>query len=404
MPYKKPKMTPLAAARERSRIDSRKRSKLNADARMRTTFRTPGEVKSGVVMPVGAAISGVYRAAASRRTASGMTPSQRRRANVDPVVVQKRLAALERRTKVSPESQKRARAAADRTERTIGSRLMDKADDAARNAELRGRRQKRIIAKPRFTASNNKRLAERKEALNSPTRGRVKPGPVIRQRMDNPTPNTSPVESMRFFGRATREGYRPAGRVEAKPGVAPVESRRTPKVPRKPKPATALAPRRTSVSQAERTASNRTAQEQAGRYGKGPSDAQKIADRQKWREAQVGKPAKPKAPNPREMEVNKAAIAGERIRPVPARPKTKVSTKIKVEEERVSKQNPRAAEREAKAKADASKPRGTSSPYKPDAKEARNLARRDDVAARRAAAAERLRKDLASRKKGSRKP
>jgi hypothetical protein len=104
------------------------------------------------------------------------------------------------------------------------------------------------------------------------------------------------------------------------------------------------------------------------------------------------------------MEVNKAAIAEERIRPVPRRPKTKVSTKIKAEEERVSKQNPKAVEREAKAKADAAKPRGTASPYKPDAREARNLARRDDVAARRAAAAERLRRDLATRKKGSRKP
>jgi hypothetical protein len=334
-----------------------------------------------------------------------MTPSERRRANVDPKTVEKKLASLERRTRVSPEAQRRARASAARAKASSERRVMDRNDEDIKTLEIKRLAGKgRFIQRPRFTASNSKRLAERKEALNSPTRGRVKQGPVIRQRMDNPTPNTSPVESMRFSGRTTREGYRPAGRVESKPGVVPVVSRRTPKVPRKPKPAKALAPRRTSISQAERTASNRAAQEQAGRYGKGPSDAQKIADRQKWREAQAGKPAKPKAPNPREMEVNKAAIAEERIRPVPRRPKTKVSTKIKAEEERVSKQNPKAVEREAKAKADAAKPRGTASPYKPDAREARNLARRDDVAARRAAAAERLRRDLATRKKGSRKP
>jgi hypothetical protein len=131
------------------------------------------------------------------------------------------------------------------------------------------------------------------------------------------------------------------------------------------------------------------------------TDAERMQARQKWREAQEGKPAKPKAPNPREMEANKAAIAGERIRPVAARPKTKVSTKIKAEEERVSKQNPKAAEREAKAKADAAKARGTASPYKASSSTTRRSA---DVAARRAAADERLKNDLASRKKGSRKP
>ena len=390
MPYKKPKMTPKAAARARATG--------RANARTRQSLMTPGDVTTTGIVPVGAAIGAVYRAAASRRTTNAMmTPSQRRRANVDPVVVQKRLASLERRSKANPESQKRARASAARTKRSSEARQIDKMDDAARRAELTSRNPNKMVRRPRFTSAGNRRLAERKEALDSPTRRGYKQPPVIRQRMDNPTPNTSPVESMRFTGRDTRAGYQPAGRVAG----APDGVKRRVKVSRRPKPARALAPRRTTISEAERLEKNRVSQDYAGRYGRGPSDAQKIADRQKWREAQAGKPAKPKAPTPREMEANKAAIAGERIRPVAARPKTKVSTKIKAQEERVSKQNPKAAEREAKAKADAAKARGTSSPYKADS---RNASRRQDVAARRKAADERLKNDLASRKKGSRKP
>lgn len=394
MPYKPPKMTPKAAARARAAG--------RANARTRQSLMTPGRVTTTGVAPIGAALGAVYRAAASRRTSNAMmTPSQRRRANVDPVVVEKRLASLARRSKASPESEKRARASAARTKRTSEARQIDKMDDAARRAEVTKRNPNKMVPKPRFTRSGSKRLVERKEALNSPTRTRYKPGPIIKQRGDERTPYTTPAESMRFSGKTTREGYQPAGQMPKKPGAAPESVSRRVKVPRKPKPASSLVPRRTTMSEAERREKNRVSQDYAGRYGRGPSDAQKIADRQKWREAQAGKPAKPKAPTPREMEANKAAIAGERIRPVAARPKTKVSTKIKAEEERVRKQNPKAAEREAKAKADVAKPRGTASPYKPSESATRRSA---DVAARREAAAERLRNALASRKKGSRKP
>ena len=391
MPYKKPRMTPKAASRERS--------KLRAQGRFRGDLLRPPEIQSGVVMPVGAAIGAVYRAAASRRTTNAMmTPSQRRRANVDPVVVQKRLASLERRSKASPESQKRARASAARTKRSSEARQMDKMDDAARQAELTKRNPNKMVRRPRFTAAGNKRLAERKEALNSPTRrgykqpaGGAKENPreaEMRRRAVSQPSGASAPESMRFLGRATRAGYQPAGRVAG----APDGVKRRVKVSRRLKPAPVAAPRR-PLRQADGT----------DRYGNRPgmTDAERMQARQKWREAQEGKPAKPKAPNPREMEANKAAIAGERIRPVAARPKTKVSTKIKAEEERVSKQNPKAAEREAKAKADAAKARGTASPYKASSSTTRRSA---DVAARRAAADERLKNDLASRKKGSRKP
>ena len=394
MPYKPPKMTPKAASRERS--------KLRAQGRFRGSLLRRPEIQSNVVMPVGAAIGAVYRAAASRRTTNAMmTPSQRRRANVDPKKVERQLADLERRFRASPEGQRRARASAARTKRSSEARQMDKMDDAARRAELTSRNPNKMVRRPRFTAAGNKRLAERKEALNSPTRTRYKPGPLIKQRGDERTPYTTPAESMRFSGKTTREGYQPAGQMPKKPGAAPESVSRRVKVSRKPKPASSLVPRRTTMSEAERREKNRVSQDYAGRYGRGPSDAQKIADRQKWREAQAGKPPKPKAPNWREMEANKAAIADARIKPVPARPKTKVSTKINADEERVSKQNPKAAEREAKAKADAAKPRGTASPYKASSSTTRRSA---DVAARRAAADERLKNDLASRKKGSRKP
>lgn len=400
MPYKKPRMTPKAASRERS--------KLRAQGRFRGSLLRPPEVQSNVVMPVGAAIGAVYRAAASRRTTNAMmTPSQRRRANVDPKKVERQLADLERRFRASPEGQRRARASAARTKSGSEARQMGKMDDAARRAELTNRNPNKMVRRPRFTPAGNKRLAERKEGLNSPTRkgyrqpsGGAKESPreaeMRRRAVEQPSGASAP-ESMRFTGRTTRAGYQPAGRVAG----APDGVKRRVKVSRRPKPARALVPRRTTISEAERREKNRVSQDYAGRYGRGPSDAQKIADRQKWREAQAGKPAKPKAPNPREMEANKAAIADARIKPVPARPKTKVSTKIKAEEERVSKQNPKAAEREAKAKADASKPRGTASPYKASSSTTRRSA---DVAARRAAADERLKNDLASRKKGSRKP
>lgn len=400
MPYKPPKMTPKAAARARATG--------RANARTRQSLMTPGRVTTTGVAPIGAALGAVYRAAASRRTSNAMmTPSQRRRANVDPVVVEKRLASLARRSKPSPESEKRARASAARTKRTSEARQIDKMDDAARRAEVTKRNPNKMVPKPRFTRSGSKRLVERKEALNSPTRrgyrqpaGGARETPreaeMRRRAVEQPSGASAP-ESMRFSGKSKRGGYQPAGRVDG----APDGVKRRVKVSRRPKPARALTPRRATISETERRERNRVSQDYAGRYGRGPSDAQKIADRQKWREAQAGKPAKPKAPTFREMEANKAAIAGERIRPVAARPKTKVSTKIKAQEERVSKQNPKAAEREAKAKADAAKARGTSSPYKASSSTTRRSA---DVAARRAAAAERLKNDLASRKKGSRKP
>lgn len=391
MPYKKPRMTPKAASRERS--------KLRAQGRFRGSFLRPPEIQSGVVMPVGAAIGAVYRAAASRRTTNAMmTPSQRRRANVDPVVVQKRLASLERRSKASPESQKRARASAARTKRSSEARQMEKMDDAARRAELTNRNPNKMVRRPRFTSAGSKRLAERKDALNSPTRSGYKPpaggakessraGEMRRRSLTQPASESKP-DSMRFSGKYTHGGYKPAG-------GAPDGVKKRVKVPRRPKP-TVVAPRRTQESRPDGT----------DKYGNRPgmTDAERMQARQKWREEQAGKPAKPKAPTRQEMEANKAAIAEERIKPVPMRPKTKVPAKVKSEEERISKQNIAAAEREAKAKADVAKPRVTSSRYKPTEQEARNISRKFDIETRRAAADARLQKDLATRKKGSRKP
>lgn len=326
------------------------------------------------------------------------TPSQLRRASVDPKKMKRQLADLERRFRTSPESQRSARASAARAKNRSAARQIDRMDDAARKAELTSRNPNKMVRKPRFTSAGNKRLAERKEALNSPTRkgykqpaGGAKESPreaEMRKRAVRQPSGASAPESMRFSGKSKRGGYQPAGRVSD----APEGTRRRVKVSRRPKPAPVAAPKRT-VRQADGT----------DRYGNRPgmTDAERMQARQKWREEQAGKPPKQKAPTRSEMEANKAAIADERIRPVPARPKPEVSTKIKAEEERVSKQNPRAAERKAKAEADVAKPRGTASPYKPSGSTARRSA---DVAARREAAAERLRNALASRKKGSRKP
>ena len=336
MPYKSPRMTPKAASRERS--------KQRAAARTRQTLRMPREVQSGVVMPVGAAIGAIYRAVASRRTSAAgiapkkMTPSEQRRANVDPDKLRAQLAGIERRHSGSKPSRTPA-----------GS--MSKTDADAEKAQ-----KGRLLPRKPDWSKNATAREDRRRAMNSPTRrGYVQPtsGRAATPKMKTAAkPNTDKrliapkYETMRASGRQTRAEYeRSVPKEQFKDIAARTEQalRDEARAARqrlvtgpfeKAYPKRYLGERRTarmttpakqiSKQQAKRiadadkrdvlTATNRASQEQAGRYGKGLSDAEKMAAR---RERNANVKPKPKPLSRAQVEANRLEASNERIRPRP---------------------------------------------------------------------------------------
>lgn len=328
MPYKKPKMTPKAAARARATG--------RAQARTRQSLMTRGDVTTTGIVPVSAALGAVYRAAASRRTRAGMTPSQRRRADVDPVVVQKRLAAVKRKFSDTSSS---------RTPTGIA-----KSDQAAEKADTG-----RMLPNKYFNKKTAAVREDRRRAMNSPTRkgyrppgsqpsaAKMKAVAKPEKKRDGSIPAKT-YESMRFSGRVANEPYRATAEYQPKANAEAVarakrideqiaQERKLRGATAKPKArmsAPAARPSKSKLARIgdeERIARNRATDAAAGRYGKGPSDAEKIKARQEMRAKQGTKPAGRRL-TPAEVKANKAAVAAERIKPLPY-PRSKSPRKVK---------------------------------------------------------------------------
>lgn len=326
MPYKKPRMTPKAAARIRA--------KGRADARTRQTLRTPGEVTKTGVFTAGAAIGKAYSAASYRRTREGMTPSQRRRADVDPVMVKKGLDAIRRRHSDTN---------ANRTSTSI-----TKSDIAAEEADTG-----RFLPRKYFNKKTAQVRADRKQELNSPTRKGYKqptsrPAAAKMKAIAKPekkadgSPQAKSYESMRFSGRVANERYRATAEYQPKASADAVarakrldeqiaQERKLGRGKPKAKMSTPVVrPSKAKLDRLrddERIARNRATDATAGRYGQGPSDAEKIKARQELRAKQGAKPTERRL-SPAEAKANRAALDAQRIKPLPY-PRSKSVRKVK---------------------------------------------------------------------------
>ena len=318
-------MTPKAAARVRAQG--------RADARTRQTLRTPGEVTKTGVVTVGAAIGKAYSAAAYRRTREGMTPSQRRRADVDPGLVEKRLAAVRRKHSDTSSS------------RTPTG--MTKSDVAAEEASTG-----RFLPKKYFNKKTAQVRADRKQDLNSPTRKGYKqptsrPAAAKMRAIAKPekkvdgSPQAKSYESMRFSGRVVNEKYRATAEYQPRASADAVArakrldeqiaqerklGRGKPKAKMSSPAARPSKAKLDRLRDDERSARNRSG---ADRYGNRPgmTDAERIKARQEWRAKQGTKPAERRL-TPAEVKENRAALAAERIKPLPY-PRSKSPRKVK---------------------------------------------------------------------------
>ena len=387
------KLSPAAAARVRA--------KMSANARMRKTLMTPGDVTKTGVAPAGSAAAAAFKLftgaakskanrsmlktmtnqqrTARRNAADGMTTAERRMAALDPAKVRRELANLELR----------ASEGMRRTPKYSG--VTDRDNIAATN--------RMIPRKPKYRRRGQ-------PALNSPTRRGYQPPtsvarpPAMKAKAKPPAkPGTTGIESMRFTGKTDRQGYkygadRPENtakmdadlRRERAAGGAPSGNRVT---------RMATSARRITPKQAERERleRNRKAQEAAGRYGKGPSDAEKMAARDERRAQQRPEERAPRLTKA-QIERNREAADYERIKPVPMKPKASDSpekaAKINAEIRRVEAQNDRAREASASKRAAVEQPRPSTTGYVAGRSAKQRL---DDVAAKRQAADNRPKRD-----------
>lgn len=394
------KLSPAAAARVRA--------KMSANARMRKTLMTPGDVTKTGVVPAGSAAAAAFKLftgaakskanrsmlktmtnqqrTARRNAADGMTTAERRMAALDPAKVRRELANLELR----------ASEGMRRTPKYTG--VTDRDNIAATN--------RMIPRKPKYRRRGQ-------TALNSPTRRGYQPPtsvarpPAMKAKVKPPAkPGTTGIESMRFTGKTDRQGYkygsdRPENtakmdadlrRERLKAGGAPSGNR----VARMATSARRITPRQ---AERERAARNRGAQEAAGRYGKGPSDAEKMAARDERRAQQRPEERAPRLTKA-QIERNREAADYERIKPVPMKPKASDSpekaAKINAEIRRVEAQNDRAREASAAKRAAVEQPRPSTTGYVAGRSAKQRL---DDVAAKRQAADNRPKRDPEAFKK-----
>ena len=383
------KLSPAAAARVRAR--------LNANARMRKTLMTPGEVKSGVVIPAGGAVvkrflQATGRTAQEQKAAAGKTAIKKTVSKVRSAREQD----IERSynynpREVSPQlkTSEEQRYGLRRTPKYQG--VPDRDNIAATN--------RMVSRKPNWTENREVRKSRLKER-NSPARPGYRPPSSVADPADTPgvpkgrpgtsmRPVTKPaakkgvadtpppsLESMRFQGKQTRQKYEYMADEEsvrfADSAAAQARTRDAASVKPKPEPKMATKAGKGSLPEAQlrrtlerelrlldevRKARRRDADRANGRYGRTPEES--IAARKKYKQEH------PKEPyvtpmRPEQVAANRTALVDERIKPVPPKPKPSDSpektAKINAEIRRVEEQNSKARKAEQDKRAALAEP------------------------------------------------
>jgi hypothetical protein len=401
------KLSPAAAARVRAR--------LNANARMRKTLMTPGEVKSGVVIPAGGAavqrfLQATGRTAQEAKAGAGKTAVKKaiaevradrakdteRTYNYNPREVSPQLKASEARSELYGQRRTpRLQGVSDRDNIAATNRMVPRKPNWRENRGARRARVERRNSptRPGYSAPASVARPAAPKGGRPGTSMRPVPKPAAKKKVAPAAAPDRRIESMRFQGTMDRKGNSVASTYKygsSKPENTAVDDAlnlaemQATVAAGKPKPVMKTDPgkgARGSISEAQlqrtlarelalldevRKARRRDADRANGRYGRTPEES--IAARKKYREEHPKEPyVTPMRPS--EIEKNRTALVDERIKPVPPKPKPSDSpekaAKINAEIRRVEAQNDRAREASAAKRAAVDQPRPSTPGYVP---------------------------------------